>query len=628
MASIVELVDKLGNILLPNTIGDAVLIKDKTLTDYLGDIRDLQLIETTEDGFFITDEEGDIILNISQDGLNAIVNDTFNTSIIDYIKEHNIQVVADSEPSILFKYKRVSTGGIKTSNVYTSIINLGKHESGVYTFNIEFPNVYLYKDYFNLSLNTGYSLESVNITPHNIQVSVNIKESTNNLIFGKMEYTIMNEDDYSVVHISLESNNATSATIPVIPNIKYNKEKILSLTSDDQGLGDYMTAWAYFNGYCAATHPTDDAEDAGGTNRILNKRGDEYLTVTEINYQSSPSEIPENTNINIHTPLTYTDDTGAVRRYAATSAIFGTAYNDNNYTFIHPEDMRTMLRTGWSFGHHDGNLSTASTPELMAKQMVFNSDKWQEKIGQGLKCMIEPNGNHSYLDAGSLSSGIAVQVFQNGTTTYKELDKSVATWAAGNMTNYAYKPTGGYIRSFFQNAEENFLTSIENADGTDIIMGGSHGFALKFLKGLQDMQSNDNLWVASLDEIWEYYYNKNNVIIENITYDDGLYEFDIVVPKYDKHMFLGELTLNIPIADGDNIQFSNNVTIGAGRQNANYYTINIGLETTIYQYIEELLEFYEDNKFDNIKNDIQYLINRLKPGEIKTDYQSQLNTLI
>jgi hypothetical protein len=40
--------------------------------------------------------------------------------------------------------------------------------------------------------------------------------------------------------------------------------------------------------------------------------------------------------------------------------------------------------------------------------MVFNSDKWQEKIGQGLKCMIEPNGNHSYLDAGSLSSGIAV----------------------------------------------------------------------------------------------------------------------------------------------------------------------------------------------------------------------------
>jgi hypothetical protein len=96
-------------------------------------------------------------------------------------------------------------------------------------------------------------------------------------------------------------------------------------------------------------------------------------------------------------------------------------------------------------------------------------------------------------------------------------------------------------------------------------MGGSHGFALKLLKGLQDMQSNDNLWVASLDEIWEYYYNKNNVIIENITYDDGLYEFDIVVPKYDKHMFLGELTLNIPIADGDNIQFSNNVTIGAGR---------------------------------------------------------------
>jgi hypothetical protein len=41
MASIVELVDKLGNILLPNTIGHAVLIKDKTLTDYLGDIRNL-----------------------------------------------------------------------------------------------------------------------------------------------------------------------------------------------------------------------------------------------------------------------------------------------------------------------------------------------------------------------------------------------------------------------------------------------------------------------------------------------------------------------------------------------------------------------------------------------------------
>lgn len=99
-ASIVELKDKLGNILLPNTVGEAVLIGNKTLVEYLETFTPntstnnssidntssniiiqpvnidyeclLHAYDTSENGLYITDENGNVGLKIDSEGFNAI----------------------------------------------------------------------------------------------------------------------------------------------------------------------------------------------------------------------------------------------------------------------------------------------------------------------------------------------------------------------------------------------------------------------------------------------------------------------------------------------------------------------------------------------------------------------------
>ncbi len=98
------------------------------------------------------------------------------------------------------------------------------------------------------------------------------------------------------------------------------------------------------------------------------------------------------------------------------------------------------------------------------------------------------------------------------------------------------------------------------------------------------------------------------------------------VPKYAKHQFR-ELTINIPgIASGSGCSFSENVVTGSARQNDGQYTINVGLEEKICTHIEELIALYRANLTNlYLKRDAQYLINMLKDGTTKNDYQCQLD---
>ena len=70
MASIVELTDKQGNVLLPTTVSDAVQVGNKTLSEFVESSAS-NSYDVEEDGFYLVDCEGNIGAKIDTLGFNA-----------------------------------------------------------------------------------------------------------------------------------------------------------------------------------------------------------------------------------------------------------------------------------------------------------------------------------------------------------------------------------------------------------------------------------------------------------------------------------------------------------------------------------------------------------------------------
>ena len=413
--------------------------------------------------------------------------------------------------------------------------------------------------------------------------------------------------------------------------VKYNKLFPLVITSDDMGKTELTNNWAAFNGYpvhtATASYPT----------------GDDYL--------ASPYSASLNngeSDVNNYTPLTFTDDVGKTHRFAATSAIWPQNADNNNYSLMNATDAKTMLRTGWSFAQHD--VDDATDIATIASRFGPLSSAWATATGSaGLKVMVEPGGNHNYIAAGINSSEICWNIFQNATTTYPNLSLSLNDWAATRTdwttpnspsteyTTFNSKPQGANERYFFQGKESTWTSTLTDAlsnnQGSNIVLGGTHGIATSVTDYLKNtLMPANKAWVASADEVWEYYHLYNNVKIGEATFDGSNLTFDVQIPTYNKSMFR-EVTINIPglmggptSTDGTVTTSGATVVTGGYKQNDNQFTINLGLESRTLDYIDELITLYRtdpSNLF--VKRDAQYLIDLLWPGTTKTAKQAALN---
>lgn len=423
---------------------------------------------------------------------------------------------------------------------------------------------------------------------------------------------------YDVVNIKINAPSYDTSKPPMFARVKYNKLCPLVLTSDDMGRSELVNNWAFFNGY-----PTFDKNTY-----LYISKGDDFLNCPYnlIEYSQQNKELKQNR----HQPLTYSDGTGGIRRFTATSAIWPYEVDGTNYTHIHGSDAKTMIRTGWSFAQHDVDAGYTTDSEAIASRFKELSDKWKDIVGIGLKVMVEPNGNHNYIDAGKISNEICWNIFQNGKLPDypEERNVKIDDWTTGkDWTTFDNKPDATTARFFFQDKEEEFQNKIDNADGTLMILGGTHGISSIFLNYLKDIvQPSDKYWVAGADEVWEYYHLYNKSIITDVVFENGILSFNVKMPRYKKHQFR-ELTINIPgITDGSSYSLSNNAVTGGGKQNKDYYTINLGIEDKIYSYIEELISYYRAHQHNqHVKNDAQYLINLLLSGEKKDNYQAMLD---
>lgn len=435
---------------------------------------------------------------------------------------------------------------------------------------------------------------------------------------------------YDIVTISVDAPSYDASKPPILAPVKYNKLCPLVITSDDMGRGEYIRNWAFFNGYPVI-------KDS------YRPQMDNPMTLLDAPYNSTTSanreeEVSPGLS---YEPLTYSDGTGGIRRFTATSAIMPYKIG-TSYTLMNSEMAKVMVRTGWSFAQHDvadgfGSKTADEINTYIKEQFGVQSAIMKGITGFDMKVLVEPNGDHRYIKAAVESNEICWAIYQNATADYPSQSKLLTYWTnkeSGLPSSFVDKPTGAWERSFFQSNESTWRTNyIDVADGTSMILGGTHGLGNAALTILKDISlsgtasNKDQFWVAGADEVWEYYYLFHYTRITDVDYTDGKLTFKVKIPQYTKHQFR-EITLNIPgiASSGSNASFSSNVVSGGTLQNDGQYTINIGLEDYTYNHIEELTELYRSNLYNQyLKRDAQYLIDRLLPGTKKDSYQAALD---
>lgn len=606
--------------LMAQTVTDAVMYGNQSLTGIIyallhpdsGEEKVDFLAETKEDGLVITDCNGYVMAKVTAEGLDALIGEDLSgeiqSMISNTIASQPTMEISDRQYSRTGTLTRLTDHGCITTNMYSRIVRLGDLQAGQHSFSIDTPDIPL-KDYAQCRLNIPCTIDSITFTDTSITIALTTLANAED-VTAIVDFTAFDDSLYDIIHIELDT--ADSTAVPEIAPVKFNKKFPLCLTSDDQGRSDFISAWAVCNGY--PTTSLSISEDVPS-----NLRGDQYLLTQDT----------DRAYLGKHSALTFTDGTGATRRFAATSAVFGFAADTSDYTKMFGADVVTMLRTGWSFAHHD--CFSQTTLQDIINEFASNQIQWKKYIPQGIKVMVEPNGDHRYIQAVHDSEEMCLPIFQNGTAQYPSLSKLISNWRSGrDIYGWLHKPAGAFERVFFQGGETNFFDAVdaalESSDPPSIIMGGTHGFNDDCKDRLRLLAANqDDIWVCSTDELWEYYHNSNNAHFMNRGYDNGRLSFDIVLPRYPKHQFLGELTINIPVTDADNITMSANVVKGGYRQYNDKLVINTGLETTIYSYIKQLSDLYLDNiDCEKIKEDALYLIAQLVDGQIKSDFASKL----
>ena len=440
---------------------------------------------------------------------------------------------------------------------------------------------------------------------------------------------------YDVVTITVKTS--ISDAKPEFARVKYNKLCPLSITSDDMGRGEFVRNWAFFNGY-----PVFHQDFFGQL--------DDPMTLFEAPYNATTLSWQEPAMEDTSwTPMTYTDGTGGVRRFTATSAILPYQIQTASYNKMNTDMAKAMVRTGWSFAQHDvadkwpeGVTTDEQRQAYIETQLPLQSNIMKEVTGYGLKVLVEPNGNKDYIRASLATNDICWNIFQNATTEYPALSKSIDDWTKSEQTTFKNKPIGAYERIFFQDLDDNGAKDgeklmdalnpvIANKDGSNMILGGTHTIGNRVLNYIKNtIQPTDLFWVAGADEVWEYYHLYHNAIIENIHHDGTYLIFDVKIPRDDKSQFR-EMTINIPgvtDADGTDCTFSDNVVTGGAAKDTEggRFVINFGIETSTKKYISQLLPVYRSHLHNEyLKRDIQYLIDLLVSGADKNTYQSQLD---
>lgn len=429
------------------------------------------------------------------------------------------------------------------------------------------------------------------------------------------DLSVPKQFDWNEVYIKVPlSKDINIKDIQVsLPCLKYNKKFIYSYTFDD------CTIMAYSKGF-----------------QTINKKWIDEMRSFHVGQPKTTGYIPTNT-------LGYTDGCGNERRFALGVAIWPDAHSiyiddfmnptnhkaDKYYPHLTWRDIVPIIDFGGDIYFHDVNTNNEKTVESILKGMAASQKITEQHLGRKMKILTRPNGDNNYITAGNQYDDI---VFMTVEGTPDDIAFNVDVDLKKNKQ----------CRRFVEplSSLDRLLPDIETKIKSNTyawIHDFSHGPDIyqyildlyTFLNNKYGKDGNDQIWFATLDEVYEYNNLRRNIVVEK-SISDNVLTLRFTCPSSDLanefqyHRDFSILLEGASLPSNPVINSGKNVYgLSFAQKSDNQWMINIDCNKMLLDKAERYTSIYKKEKTEEAKEDALYFANQLKK-ELKADYLNQL----
>lgn len=414
--------------------------------------------------------------------------------------------------------------------------------------------------------------------------------------------------------VTLEfGSNVDAGKVSVsIPTLKYNKEALFSYTADDAPSNAYGRAFMAIN--------KKWVDDAGNFH---------------IGMERTTGYTPEKT-------LGYTDGCGVERRMNIGVAVWptnGTKWHPlfmdritegKGYNYMLWQELMPILDFGGSAYFHDVNDNKddpdrwdPGVKDDILKGFAQDQEKTYLKTGRRMKVLMRPSNNNTYIEAAN------------------EYDDIVMSWAEGSPskpldpfgdqdflkkvgTRYMYRDNPDYVMQWLT---EGFFPEDPSKRTWRHLF--THGVTPEFVELLTKINDTwgkdgtDALWMATVDEAYEYFYMRKNAVISK-TVSGKKVTISLKVPT-GRNFYFQDLSL---LVDGvpapTKVTVSDNANTLSWNHKEGQALVNLGFNPLTVARAEKYTRKYEISGETEDKEDALYFINQLKP-QLQTAFLNRVN---
>lgn len=434
------------------------------------------------------------------------------------------------------------------------------------------------------------------------------------------DFSVPKVFDWNEVYIKIPVAAGTNIdNIQVcFPQLKYNKKFAYSYTFDD------CTVMAYSRGFC-----------------LINKKWQDNERFFHVGQVKTTGSYPEKT-------LGYTDGCGNERRFTFGIAIWPEMSNNNIDDFMNPtghkadkyypylvwKDLVPMLEFGNEIYFHDVNFTGDGSVNDIIRGFQSSQKITKETLGRKMKVLARPGGNNAYIVAARQYDDIVLMATEGKTDIGSPLNIT--------FDNHIDLKNVAQYRRFVETTPslEQLMPEIDSKalSGTYAwVHDFSHGpenfqYVLDLFAKLNDEYGKDGsdcIWFATLDEVYEYNYFRNNCIIEK-SISDNILTLKFACPSSDlpnELMFHRDFSIilkgTVPLSTAD-ISIGKNVYgLSLARQNTGDWLINIDCNKSLLDKSERYTSIYEKERSVSAKEDALYFVNQLNDN-LKKVFKSRL----
>lgn len=351
-----------------------------------------------------------------------------------------------------------------------------------------------------------------------------------------------------------------------------------------------------------------------------------------------------------------TDGAGVKRRYSTTVAAWTDKLINNGtpdfdagmqYPWISAKEFKFFRDFGFSIAYHDlDNYSGDGLNQEKFDEFVSNTArKFQEYVGITPKFLVEPNGDHKYLEFAKANEIIQFSTAQSGhsliQTVYPHrqgftMDKQSVSiqriFAYGDDLTYeAEMPK--YVVDMINKLKD--YSNESDPNNISWLICAAHAcshWESNLFKSIHENFGDiglDNLWFTTPDEMYEYWFMRTNTVFSKLETPTGL-KFKLYIPKMPNFWYrdISVMLSGISSLDGIQVNSGNNVYGTSYNINDGKLLVNLNFDEKLLERTEKYVSIFENdyNTEYNYDNAF-YFVQQLKEP-LKSTYLERINKYI